>query len=245
MKDVIVQTSNNQKIKGTLFYPEKLKAENPAVLFFHGWTSDETGYKPRAQALTKLGYICLTISLRGHGESSGKLEDFSRADHIQDAIASYDFLAKQKNVDPKNISVVGTSYGGYLAATLSGKRPIKHLVLRAPALFENKQIDMPTAQLLNDKEEDFFKNMHPEDDNSALTGVKKITGNLLLIESEKDQIIPHDIIELYKNAVKNKERITHKIIKDADHQLSKGEWKQDFIKILVQFFKKDPETSSG
>lgn len=237
-KKIIIPVGNQQLI-GTLFHPEKLKEKNPAVLFLHGWSSDETGYKPRAQALTKLGYICLTISLRGHGESSGKLEDFSRADHIQDAIASYDFLSKQKSVDPKNISVVGASYGAYLAAVLASKRPIKHLAIRAPALYENKQMDTPTAQLINERAEEFFKNLHPETDNLALIGIKKITGNILLIESEKDQIIPGKITGLYIAAVPDPSTVTHEIMRGADHQLSKGEWKQDFIEILVKFFGKN------
>jgi dipeptidyl aminopeptidase/acylaminoacyl peptidase len=234
MKDIIIQTSNKQHIKGTLFFPEKVKAKNPAVLFLHGWSSDRQGYAFRADPLTKLGYICLTIDLRGHGESDGELNEFSRADHLQDALAAYDFLCSQKNVDSKNISVVGTSYGGNLAAMLASKRLVNHLILRAPALYTNKDMDVPTAKLIADEKEDFFKDLLPEENNISLTGVKNIKGNFIIIESEKDQIIPQTVIEFFlKAAGKNG---THIVIKDADHQLSKGEWKQEFIHHLVDFF---------
>ena len=236
METVTIQTANKQHIKGMLFYPKKTEDKNPAVLFLHGWSSDETGYKPRAEALAKLGFICLTISIRGHGSSDGKLKDFSRADHLEDVLHAYDFLATQKYVDRNNISVMGTSYGGYLAATLAGKRMVKHLALRAPALYYNKNFTVPTAKLIADKEEEFFQNIHPEEDNFPLNGVKQIKGSLLLIVSEKDQIIPYFIIELYKTAAKKP--VTIKIIKDADHQISKGEWKQELIAILASFFAK-------
>jgi esterase/lipase len=202
----------------------------------HGWSSDRQGYSFRAEPLSKLGFICLTIDLRGHGESDGKLDEFSRANHLQDAISAYDFLTAQAGVDLENISVVGTSYGGNLAAMLASQRPVKNLVLRAPALYTNKDMDVPTAKLITDREENFFNDMIPESDNMSLSGVKNIHGNFAIIESEKDQIIPHTIIEFYlKAAGKNAKHI---IMKDADHQLSKGEWKKEFIQHLVDFFEK-------
>src|SRR5258708_29797206 len=102
--------SNGQTVTGTLHFPEKLKENSQAVLFIHGWTSDESGYYPRAKALTNLGAICLTINLRGHGTSSGKLEDYSRKDHLDDVLAAHDFLADQEFVNRNDVSIVGASY---------------------------------------------------------------------------------------------------------------------------------------
>lgn len=236
MRKIEIPINDNQKITGTLYFPETMKEKNPAILFLHGWTSDETGYQPRAEALTKLGSMCLAINLRGHGTSSGKLEDFSRADHIDDVLHAYDFLAQQE-VDANHISVVGASYGAYLASVLAGKRAVDNLVLRAPALYTNTDMTMPTAQFIEEHGIEFLKTITPEKDNLALEGITKITGKLLIIESEKDQIIPHTIIELYKQAAKPP--VVHKIIHFSDHQLSKGEWKAQFIAILASFFAKN------
>ncbi len=234
--------SNQQTVTGTLHFPELVKGlpvgrqgKNPAALFIHGWMSNEDGYYPRAKALTELGFVCLTINLRGHGTSSGKLQDYSRKDHVDDSLAAYDFLASQTSVDANNISIVGASYGGYLAAIVAEKRKITALALRAPALYPNTDFDKPTVDLLEDREDEFFQNFEPEIDNFALHGVKNVN-SLLLIESELDQIIPHRIIELYKNPVKDKTKLTHKIIKEADHQLSKEGWKQEYIELLKGWF---------
>lgn len=239
MRKIIIPTKNSQELVCSMFYPTNIKDKNPAVLFIPGWTSSEASYHERAAAVTQLGYICLAITLRGHGESSGKLEDFSRADHIEDVLAAYDFLASQSNVDPENISVVGASYGGYLAAVLSGKRPIQHLVLRAPAIYANENLTIPTAQLLQEREDDFFKNFSLTPDNLATNGTAKIQGNLLVIESEKDQLIPSYIMKYYVDAKNPKTTVSHKIIHFSDHQLSKGEWQEEFIAILASFFAKN------
>lgn len=229
--------SDGQTVRGTLYFPQKLQRKNPAVMFIPGWTSDETGYKPRAEALTKLGFICLTISLRGHGASDGKMEEGSREDHLHDVLSAYDFLTSQKNVDKNQIAACGSSYGGYLGAILCAHRPIKWLILRAPALYLNKNFDMPTAQLVADRESEFFKNITPEPENLPLSALKKFKGDTLLIESEKDQLIPHSIIEEYKNALMDKKRVPVSVIKQADHALSKKRWKKEFINILMNWFK--------
>lgn len=229
--------SDGQTVRGTLYFPQKLQRKNPAVMFIPGWTSDETGYKPRAEALTKLGFICLTISLRGHGASDGKMEEGSREDHLHDVLSAYDFLTSQKNVDKNQIAACGSSYGGYLGAILCAHRPIKWLILRAPALYLNKDFDMPTAKLVADREGTFFKNFKPEMGNFALVGIEGFTGDILIIESEFDQIIPHNIIKIYKQASRRKEHLKHKLIKNADHELSTKKYKQAFIGILVTWFK--------
>lgn len=228
---------NKQSIEGTLFYPENLKNKNPAVLFVHGWASDESGYKPRAEALTSLGYICLTISLRGHGKSSGKLKDFSRQDHLQDVIKAYDFLTSQKEVDARNINVVGASYGAYLAAILATKKGINSLAMRSPAFYLNEKFTTPTINLVQNREDEFFQKIRPESNSYALIGLKAIK-RILLIESERDQIIPHRIIQLYKSAISDKTKLTNAIIRGADHQLSEEEWKKEFITILSRWFGK-------
>lgn len=228
---------NGHKMKGTLFYPSNIKLKNPAILFIHGWTSNETGYVPRAKALSKLGFICLTFNLRGHDGNQKNIGQFSRNDHLQDCIDAYDFLCSQKKVDNTKIGVVGASYGGYLGTILSGKRKVSWLALRAPALFNNNNINLPTKQLIDNREGSFFQKMKPEKDNIALLGVKVFNGGLLIVESEKDQIIPHGIIKYFKNASSDKKKISHQIIKQAGHELSTKKYNDSFINILTEWFK--------
>ena len=227
---------DKQKVKGTLIFPKVIKKQNPAILFIHGWTSSETGYLPRAQAVAQHGAICLTLNLRGHGKSEGNLKDFSRENHLKDVLTAYDFLAGQESVVKNKIGVCGASYGGYLSSLLSSQRKIKWLVLRAPALYRDDDFNIPTAKLIRENIKVYRQSKITPKDNLALKAVSKFKGNLLLIESEKDEIIPKQTIKNYCQAVNPKTIFNYKIMKNADHALTKTKWKLEFITILSKWF---------
>jgi len=225
-----------QTIRGTLISPKHIAKKNPGVLFIHGWSSDQAGYISRAKAISKHGAICLTFDLRGHGNSDGVFKQLSRQNHFDDVLAAYDFLVSQKNVDKQQIGVVGASYGGYLASILASKRPIKWLVLRAPALYKDELFNRPTATLIrNDVRVYRSTNIQPNE-NIALKSLIKFKGEILIVKSENDEEIPKQTIENYFRAINPTVTVTHKIIKGADHSLSKSKWKQKFIKILSEWF---------
>lgn len=228
---------NNQKLKGTLIFPSNPKRKNPAVLLIHGWASSEESHIPRAQAISNLGSVCLTFNLRGHGKSEGKLEEFSRADHLQDCIAAYDFLSNLEEVNTSEISACGSSYGGYLAALVAAERNIKTLVLRAPALYRDDNFTTPTAEIIKNNPQVFQQNGLNKDNNNALRALSSFNGPILLIESEKDDIVPTETVRNYLYAA-NPKTLTHTIMKDADHRLLKEEWKKEYIEILTEWFRK-------
>jgi len=235
MKKVVIQV-DNKCLRGTLIYPKHTKKANPAVLFVHGLTSNEKGYIPRAQAVSKTGAICLTISLRGHGESDGKFEDFSRADHLEDVLAAYDYLVSQKGADKENVGVMGASYGGYLASVLSSKRKVQYLVLRSPSLYKDEDFYVPTASLIRADINVYRQSKVSKEDNVALGAVSQFTGDLLLIESELDKVVPKPTTQSYIDSVSPKADFTHKIIRGADHPLTDDKSKQEFIEILSEWF---------
>ena len=169
-----------QTIVGTIVSPKHLAKRNPGVLFIHGWTSSQTGYIPRAEEVSKHGAICLTFDMRGHGKSNGIFERLSRQNHLDDVLAAYDFLVSQEKVNKRRIGVVGASYGGYLASILTSKRPIKWIVLRAPALYKDELFNRPTATLIrNDVKVYRNTNIQP-DENMALKALAKFNGKILI-----------------------------------------------------------------
>jgi dipeptidyl aminopeptidase/acylaminoacyl peptidase len=235
-----MQTTNQALLRGTLVQENKSEIEKPGTLFIHGWKSDERRYLTRAEALAKLGFICLTFNLRGHGTSDGKLEHLTIADHLKDSIAAYDFLASQQSVKKEAIHIVGASYGGYLTALLSSKRPAVSLVMRAPALYSNIEFNCTSDQRQKNRLANFALSVREGEtaqNNMALKAVSQFPGDILLIESQHDQTIRHDVIVEYLLSA-NRERINHEIIRDADHSLSNEVWKQNFIDLLVRWFEK-------
>src|SRR6476661_7806680 len=71
------------------------------------------------------------LLVHGWGGSHDEYDLVTREDNLHDVIAAYDRLVAQPAVDDKAIAVVGSSYGGYLAAILTSRRRVRWLGLRA------------------------------------------------------------------------------------------------------------------
>lgn len=232
--------SGKQKLSGVLFYPPVKKSKNPAILFVHGWTSQKERSFQYAEALAKLGYICMLFDMRGHGASEGDINDSTFKDFLDDVICAYDYLLKDKGVDAENISAVGSSFGGYLVAFLSAKRKLKNLVMRAPADYPNKTFtDLKKLYSGDDPEAVNWRNQQRKPTETyALKAVHDFQGNILIIESEKDDSVPHQTIFNYANAVEDKSKLTHILMKDAPHSIKEGRFRDEVERILVNWFKR-------
>src|SRR6478609_1552785 len=113
---------DDQRISGTLVSPATVV---PGVLFLHGWGGNQEQDLARAHEMAALGCVCLTVDLRGHAETEELKETVTREDNLRDALAAYDTLVSHQAIDKEAIVVVGSSYGGYLAAILSSLRPVR------------------------------------------------------------------------------------------------------------------------
>lgn len=221
----------NNQISATLITPDKVTKPLPALLFIHGWRSNKSGNVKRAEELSKRGFISLCIDLRGHGESEGSIEEFSRKDHLEDIKNSYEYLKKLNQVNKEKIGIVGASYGGYLAAVAVNDLNFSRLVLRVPALYFDNDFSIQTDKLINGDTK-AFKSWGLTPKNSlALKGVKNFKGNILLIEAEKDTVIPHQVIENYKQFA-NPKKTKYVLMRDTPHSLETEAQEEAYLYIL-------------
>ncbi|EKD90068.1 MAG: hypothetical protein ACD_32C00046G0001, partial [uncultured bacterium] len=72
----------------------------------------------------------------------------------------------------------------------------------------------------------------------SLQAVNNFDGNVLIIESEYDEYVPHQTIENYKNAVKDKKKLTYVFMKGAPHSIKPGPFRDKVEKIYLDWFKK-------
>jgi uncharacterized protein len=237
--DSVEFLSGNQIINGNVFYPKKLKEKNPAVLFIHGWTSGQDRNFPYAEKICELGYVCMTFDLRGHGISEGKLETLTTEDFLNDVISAYDYLVEFKNIDKENIIVVGSSFGSYLGAILTSKRKISNLVLRVPAYIPDEGFDLPQINFAKKPEiVEWQSKVLLPDALLPLRSIRNFKGNILIVESENDTLIPHQTILNYINAVINKTKLTYILMKGANHSISRDPIKvKEYCVILRKWFK--------
>ncbi len=225
-------------IDGTLFPPEGPRRSGPAVMFVHGWGSSEETYRAVASRLAQLGALCLTLTLRGHGATSHQQERVSRADSFQDVLTAFDRLLAEEGVDAQRVGVVGSSYGGYLAALLTAERSVRWLGLRAPALYKDAGFLQPKQQANKDPDLHAFRRrpvLHT--DNHALQCSARFQGEVLVVESEHDTTIPHQVIANYLTAFHRVRSRTHYLLRDADHALSNPAHRHQYEDVLVAWFK--------
>src|SRR5438552_7116530 len=225
---------DGQHIAGTLLIPDEVGSAVPGVLFVHGWGGSQEQYLARARALADRGCACLTFDLRGHAKTQPQHETVSRGDNLRDLLAAYDVLAGRRGVDASAIAVVGSSYGGYLGAILTSLRAVRWLSLRAPALYKDADWELPKRRLHHDPDLVAYRrrNVRPED-NRALCACEAFRGDVLVVESEHDHVVPHPVIANYLAACVQAHSLTHRAIEGADHGLSEEPWRHAYTSIVV------------
>ena len=228
------------EMNGNLFLSPKIEGKVPAILHIHGWQSAQDRGFEISKLLAAMGFICLTFDMRGHGreeKSPGELDKLSRKDFLDDVIAAYDFIAKQDGVDREDISVVGSSFGSYLAALLTKERKVSRLVLRVPADYPDEGFETPNVETFEKSEGDgWWEKTKEWKETAALRALHEFRGPILLIESEKDEDIPPQTIKNYRNAVEEEGQVTYVLMKDAPHSLrDRPDLQRELEKIVVDW----------
>jgi pimeloyl-ACP methyl ester carboxylesterase len=127
------------KFAGTLTLPRS-QGPFPAVLLITGsgpQDRDETvfGHRPfliLADYLTRRGIAVLRVDDRGVGGSTGSNADATSEDFVSDTLAGVAFLKGRKEINPKQIGLIGHSEGGMIGPMAAVKsKDVAFLVLLA------------------------------------------------------------------------------------------------------------------
>jgi dienelactone hydrolase len=139
-------------------YCEAEKPGTPAILLLHQWQSDRHSWDDFAKEMQRDGFNVLSIDGRGFGESPMKTDGSTvaagRTDAdvkamLGDVDAAFNFLSKQKNVDPKRVGIIGASYGSSLAIIYAVDHPnVAAVALMSPGTnyFGNMQTEPAIAK---------------------------------------------------------------------------------------------------
>src|SRR5690606_9256025 len=108
--DVVIYGSDGVNLEANIFVPTAGKGPFPAVIFVNSWCLNEYEYLTVAARLAKHGYVVLSYSSRGWGESGG-LVDTAGPKDMDDFSQVVDWLITNAPVDPERIGAAGISYG--------------------------------------------------------------------------------------------------------------------------------------
>ncbi|WP_413292983.1 dienelactone hydrolase family protein [Bdellovibrio sp. HCB185ZH] len=109
------------ELEGFLAYDDSVTTPRPAVMIVHQWKGLSDNEKMRAQMLAGKGYVAFAVDIYGKGirptttEGAGQLAGQYKNDrklYRAREMAAFNWLKKNKKVDPKHIVVIGYCFGG-------------------------------------------------------------------------------------------------------------------------------------
>jgi len=209
----------------------------PGVLMVHGWGGSRSQYIASAHRVAALGCVALVIDLRGHAARADQFETVSREQNLQDVLAAYDALAAHPEVDPDAIAVAGSSYGGYLAALLTTMRAVSWLALRVPALYRDEDWSTPKLRLDRALIDAYRRSPIEAARNRALAACSAFEGDVLIVRSEHDHLVPVQVIDNYRAAFTRARSMTYRTMAGADHGLTDARWQQAYTALMSDWLR--------
>ena len=172
-----VVAADGTRLRGWIVKAERTPA--PVVIYFGG-NAEEVSWI-LADARWPRNWTIVGLNYRGYGTSEGKPGE---AALTGDALAIYDAVARNADIDPRRIVVFGRSLGTAIAVRLAAQRPVAGVVLVSPydslvAIGRHHYPLLPVSLLLR----------HRFD---AVADAKRDTMPLLAIVGESDSIIPQE-----------------------------------------------------
>jgi hypothetical protein len=167
------------------------------LLVLIGWTANRSSYQDLVSHIVDAtGMSALVLEYSGHGDSPFDVMETRPAQHFLEVIYAYDWL--RSKYPHAHISVMGTSYGGYLATQLTKYRTFDNLVLRVPAIYQpsdfytlNKDIDRQWTDHVYREDADLLAK-HP-----LLARASNFKGKTLVVVHEFDEQVPKETTDAF------------------------------------------------
>jgi pimeloyl-ACP methyl ester carboxylesterase len=223
---VTVDSPNGQKerIHGW-WIPAQIQSDK-TLLYLHGSALNIGANVDHARRFHNLGFSVFLVSYRGYGLSDG---DFpSEAQMYADAEAAWNYLVKQKHINPARIFIYGHSIGGAVAIDLAARHPdAAGLIVEATftSIFDMARLKyryrlLPMGLIVEQK----F-------DSRKKVGHLKIP--VLFIHGTEDALVPPEMSRrLYEKTSSPKRLI---LIKGGGHNNSAAVGGEDYLRSIRQF----------
>lgn len=172
-------SGDGTQLCGWLLTP-KAPGPHAAVIYFGG-RSEEVSWVAHAASTMFSGMALLAINYRGYGDSHGTPGERQM---IEDGRMLFDWLiAKDREIDPHRVGLVGRSLGSSVAIQVAALRPVAAIVLLTPfdsvlAMVRKKLPSMPVGWMLR----------HPFE---SVKYAERVAAPILVLRAEMDDIVPH------------------------------------------------------
>ncbi len=208
----------------------------PALLVLPGWDDDGRQQFDMLTAAPGLrGWICHRANIPDACWPADARSRVSRSDSFTQVLEDYMGLAAVRGVARSRMALLGFSFGGYMAALLTAAKPVQWLALRSPALYPDADWDVPKEALDKRALDDYRTRVLTPAQNRALEACSRFRGDVLLVDSECDQVIAAPVITSYERAFGRARSLTRLTLAGADHQLSQPQWQKRYHAEVAQW----------
>ena len=148
------------------------------ILFCHGNAGNISHRLEKISIFRDLGLQVFLFDYRGYGRSAGSPDEKGV---YRDAEAAFDYLVREKHIEPSRIVLFGESLGGAVAIDLAGKRPAGGLIAESTIFSAEAMaghMGFPAPFLLNMRFD-------------AGRKIKTLKTPKLILHSVDDEIVPY------------------------------------------------------
>lgn len=175
------------------------------VLWLQGWSSSMDSHRESVERMAQqTGIVFATLDYAGHGLHKIPLEESTRKQQHEEVVAMFDEL-KKAGFD--KIIVIGGSFGGYMTALLTAKRPVHAAVLRAPANYPDDEFDLLYKETLRSKDYAAYTKTKDSDEmltnSSATKAIQNFDGFIYVLEHQLDEVVPAKVPKRYFDVAKH------------------------------------------
>jgi len=222
------------KLAGTLTLPRS-EGQFPAVVLITGsgqQDRDETllGHRPflvLADNLTRRGIAVLRLDDRGIGGSTGNFSLATSEDFAGDVLAGVEYLKSRKEIDPKQIGLIGHSEGGMIAPMAATRsQDVAFIVMMAGQ-------GLTGEELLHLQQDRIFRANGVSNETISKNRVL-MEGTYSIVKLEKDDFVAEEKLrkiwdeELAKMSEKEKEVLLYSSV-DAEIRQVISPWYRYFL----------------
>jgi dipeptidyl aminopeptidase/acylaminoacyl peptidase len=236
-------------ISAFLYVPYNMarNGQNAAIVYIHGGPASQTvnSFNRFIQFAANQGYMVLAPNYRG---STGYGKEFRQANlfdrgggDLQDVLAGVDWIKQTGHLDPKKISVMGGSYGGYLSMMSVTKAPELWAAGVPIVPFVNWFTEIDNEDPVLQQSDlaamgDPQKNKALYEDRSPINFIDQIKAPLLLLAGGHDPRCPKSETEQVVDAIKKRGgTVEYKIYENEGHGFARVENQIDAYKRVADF----------
>lgn len=143
-----------------------------------------------------LSVNALVIDYSGHGESPFEFANTKPAHHFLEAMCALEWI--KLHYSKHKIFVIGSSYGGFLAANLAKYKDFDKLFLRTPAIYSPNDYYSQWSEInTNETIIKYRKNSLELMQHPLFSSYKKFSGKCLVVTHQNDEVVPVQTTNAY------------------------------------------------